>query len=80
MEHERRWLVIASDGRHATLGRATDPTPEQLEAAATTLRMSPMLTPYKEHAIDCLSKVIYRWVGSKRGSRGDPIQSPGFCY
>jgi hypothetical protein len=38
MERERRWLVISSDGRHATLGRATDPSPEQLESAAASIR------------------------------------------
>ena len=35
---ERRWLVIASDGRHVTIGRATDPTPEDLEVAGEKLR------------------------------------------
>ena len=35
---EKRWLVIASDGRHVTVGRATDPTPETLEAAGEGLR------------------------------------------
>ncbi len=35
---ERRWLVIASDGRHVTLGRATDPTLEQLQQLAGQLR------------------------------------------
>lgn len=35
---ERRWLVITSDGRHVTVGRATDPTPETLETASEELR------------------------------------------
>lgn len=35
---ERRWLVIASDGRHVTVGRATDPTPEALREAGERLR------------------------------------------
>ena len=35
---EKRWLVIASDGRHVTVGRATDPAPEALEAAGEGLR------------------------------------------
>lgn len=30
--------MIASDGRHVTVGRATDPTPEALEAAGERLR------------------------------------------
>ena len=35
---EKRWLVIASDGRHVTVGRATDPPPEMLDAAGDGLR------------------------------------------
>ena len=35
---ERRWLVIASDGRHTTLGRMTDPTPAELETVERGLR------------------------------------------
>lgn len=27
---ERRWLVLARDGRHSWLGRNSDPTPEEL--------------------------------------------------
>lgn len=34
---ERRWLVIADDGRHVTVGRHTDPTPEELEVASARL-------------------------------------------
>ena len=34
---ERRWLLVASDGRHATLGRARDPSAEELETAAARL-------------------------------------------
>lgn len=37
-KREKRWLVITSDGRHVTLGRATDPTPEQLDQLAGQLR------------------------------------------
>lgn len=29
---ERRWAVISRDGRHSWLGRATDPTPEEIAA------------------------------------------------
>lgn len=36
-KRERRWLVIASDGRHSTLGRATDPSPEELDRIAGSL-------------------------------------------
>lgn len=37
MARERRWLVIASDGRHVTLGRASDPSAEELEQASIAL-------------------------------------------
>jgi len=26
----RRWVVLSEDGRYATLGQATDPTPEEI--------------------------------------------------
>jgi hypothetical protein len=39
MARERRWLVIASDGRHVTLGRASDPSAEDLEQASEALRI-----------------------------------------
>ena len=35
---ERRWLVLTQDGRHATLGRHSDPTPSELDAASDALR------------------------------------------
>lgn len=38
IQREHRWLVIAFDGRHVTLGRATDPSPEELEHIAGSLR------------------------------------------
>lgn len=34
---ERRWAVIALDGRHSWLGRATDPTAEDIAAAEAQL-------------------------------------------
>jgi hypothetical protein len=34
---ERRWLVIGADGRHVTLGRASDPSPEELAEVAAAL-------------------------------------------
>ena len=30
---ETRWIVLGTDGRHVTMGRHTDPTPEEVEAA-----------------------------------------------
>ena len=35
---EKRWIVLASDGRHVTIGRHVDPTPEMIEQAAFELR------------------------------------------
>ncbi len=34
---EKRWLVIAEDGRHSTLGRATDPSLEEIARAGASL-------------------------------------------
>lgn len=34
---EKRWLVIAGDGRHVTLGRHSDPTAEELAEVEETL-------------------------------------------
>jgi hypothetical protein len=35
---ERRWLLLAETGEHAWLGRATDPTEDEIEAAEASLR------------------------------------------
>ena len=37
MIRERRWVVIAEDGRHATLGRHTDPSEGEINAAEAGL-------------------------------------------
>lgn len=34
---EKRWLVVTQDGRHATLGRHTDPSPDEVAAAGSQL-------------------------------------------
>ena len=34
---EKRWVILADDGRHVTLGRHTDPTSEEIDAAAEGL-------------------------------------------
>lgn len=34
---ERRWVVIGEDGRYVTLGRASDPTPEEIGEAEAAL-------------------------------------------
>jgi hypothetical protein len=34
---ERRWIVLTEDGRHITLGRYTDPSPEEIATAEAGL-------------------------------------------
>jgi hypothetical protein len=34
---ERRWIVLAEDGRYVTLGRETDPSDEEIGAAEAAL-------------------------------------------
>ncbi len=34
---ERRWIVLAEDGRHSTLGRDTDPSEDEIKAAERSL-------------------------------------------
>lgn len=42
MEHvtETRWIVLTTDGRHSSVGRHTDPTPEQIADVEAQLRAS----------------------------------------
>jgi len=35
---ERRWIVLGEDGRYVTLGRATDPSEEEICRAESSLR------------------------------------------
>ena len=35
---DRRWVVLATDGRYVTLGRATDPTESEIRRAEEALR------------------------------------------
>jgi len=37
MATERRWIILAQDGRHVTMGRAAPPTEAEVEAAAAAL-------------------------------------------
>ena len=37
---EKRWIVLADDGRHVTLGRHSDPSDEEIAQAANGLRRS----------------------------------------
>ncbi len=34
---DRRWIIIAQDGRHVTMGRAAPPSEAEVEAAAAAL-------------------------------------------
>jgi hypothetical protein len=34
---ERRWIILAQDGRHVTMGRAAPPSEDEVEAAAAAL-------------------------------------------
>ena len=37
MRAERRWIILAQDGRHVTMGRAAQPSEAEIEAAAAAL-------------------------------------------
>lgn len=34
---ETRWIILATDGRHVTMGRHTDPSPAEIEQAEAAL-------------------------------------------
>lgn len=36
---ERRWIVLSTDGRYVTLGRASDPSEEEVRCAEEGLRV-----------------------------------------
>jgi hypothetical protein len=42
MARERRWIVLGEDGRHVSIGRATDPSDAEIEAAGKSLEQSGM--------------------------------------
>ena len=37
MPSERRWIILAQDGRHVTMGRAAPPSEAEVEAATAAL-------------------------------------------
>ncbi len=37
MRKERRWLVVAEDGHHSTIGIRTDPSPEEIRSLGDSL-------------------------------------------
>jgi hypothetical protein len=40
MATERRWIILSEDGRHVTVGRATDPSEAEIQAAGKALRQT----------------------------------------
>lgn len=38
MVGERRWIILADDGRHSAIGRHTDPSDEEIARAGEQLR------------------------------------------
>ena len=38
MRGERRWIILSEDGRHVTVGRHTDPSPDEVGQAGSQLR------------------------------------------
>jgi hypothetical protein len=38
MARDRRWILLAEDGRHVTLGRASDPDDTELATLTETMR------------------------------------------
>jgi hypothetical protein len=73
LSKEKRWLVIIEDGRHSTLGRATDPTSEEIDRAAAGLDASGLAgwlavsegTYYRENPVKLL---LVRRITMKDGS------------
>jgi hypothetical protein len=39
-KRERRWIILGDDGWHVTVGRHTDPSPEEVDRAAEILRQT----------------------------------------
>ncbi|MEY2896667.1 MAG: hypothetical protein RL669_936 [Pseudomonadota bacterium] len=39
MPSERRWIILAQDGRHVTMGRAAAPSEAEIEAADAALTL-----------------------------------------
>ena len=35
---ERRWIILSDDGRHVTIGRHTDPTPDEIARSGDALK------------------------------------------
>ena len=40
MPGEKRWIILTPDGGHVSIGRHTDPSEEEIEAAAGKLRQA----------------------------------------
>jgi hypothetical protein len=35
---EKRWIILGTDGRHVTVGRHSDPSPEEIDGVEAKLR------------------------------------------
>jgi hypothetical protein len=42
MARERRWVILGEDGRHVSIGRATDPSEAEIEAAGKSFEQTGM--------------------------------------
>ena len=65
MRSEKRWIVLGEDGRHATVGRVTDPSEAEVNAATETLRRTGLggwLAVMEGRYYDGRSKVILMMV------------------
>jgi hypothetical protein len=40
MPGEKRWIILTPDGGHVSIGRQTDPSDDEIEAAAGKLRQA----------------------------------------
>jgi len=70
---ERRWIILGDDGRHATVGRHSDPTEEELARASDALRANGQggwlaVTEGRYHSRDTLSVMMVRELAPARVS------------
>lgn len=69
MNRERRWVVISEDGRHATLGRHTDPSEAEIKAAEAALIASGtggwlVVTEGVYYSLDAMTVLQVRTLGT----------------
>ena len=73
MTRELRWVVISEDGRHATRGRHTDPSEEEIKAAEAALAASGIggwlvVTEGVYYSRDAMSVLQVRTLGTPAAS------------